>query len=481
MLLTLKTSASPLASSAHVQKKDTTSLIHSPRSLQFLPAAAYKDTTPHLWSTTPDCYTACLQQPTRTPHHTFDPLLQIVTLLACSSLQGHHTTSLIHSHRSLQFLPAAAYKDTTPHLWSTPPDCYTACLQQPTRTPHHIFDPLIQIVTLLACSSLQGHHTTSLIHSSRLLHCLLAAAYKDTTPHIWSTPPDCYTACLQQPTRTPHHTFDPLLQIVTLLACSSLQGHHTTSLIHSSRLLHCLPAAAYKDTTPHLWSPNPDCYTACLQQPTRTPHHIFDPLLQIVTLLACSSLQGHHTTYLIHYSRLLHCLLAATYKDTTPHLWSTPPDCYTAYFQQPTRTPHHIFDPLLQIVTLLACSSLQGHHTTYLIHYSRLLHCLLAAAYKDTIPHLWTTPPDCYTACLQQPTRTPHIWSTPPDCYTACLQQPTRTPHHIFDPLLHIVTLLACSSLQGHHTTSLIHSSRLLHRLPAAAYNAITNKMWDKL
>ena len=53
--------------------------------------------------------------------------------------------------------------------------------------------------------------------------------------------------------------------------------------------------------------------------------------------------------------------------------------------------------------------------------------------------------------------------------------------HHLFDPLPQILTVLACSSLQGHHTTSLIHSSRLLHCLPAAAYNAITNKMWDKL
>ena len=270
--------------------KDTTSLIHSPRSLQFSPAAAYKDTTPPLWSTPPDPYSSCLQQPTKTPHHIFDPLPQILTVLVRSSLQRHQTTYLIHSPRSLQFLPAAAYKDTTPHIWSTPPDHYSSCPQQPIKTPHHLFDPLPQIITVLACSSLQRHHTTSLIHSPRSLQFLPAAAYKDTTPPLWSTPPDPYSSCLQQPIKTPHHIFDPLPQIFTVLACSSQQRHYTTTLIHSPRSLQFLPAAAYKDTTPHIWSTPPDLYSSCLQQPTKTPHHHFDPLPQIFAVLACSSL-----------------------------------------------------------------------------------------------------------------------------------------------------------------------------------------------
>ena len=178
--------------------------------------------TPHISSTPPDPYSSCLQQPTKTPNHLFDPLPRVFTVLACSSLQRHPTTPLIHSPRSLQFLPAAAYKDTKPHLWSTPPDPYSSCLQQPTKTPNHIFDPLPQILTVLACSSLQRHHTTSLIHSPRSLQFLPAAAYKDTTPHLWSTPPDPYSSCLQQPIKTPNHIFDPLSQILTVLACSSL-------------------------------------------------------------------------------------------------------------------------------------------------------------------------------------------------------------------------------------------------------------------
>ena len=365
-----------------------------------MPAAAYKDTTPPLWSTPPDLYSSCLQQPIKTPHHIFDPLPQILTVLACSSLQRHHTTSLIHSPRSLQFSPAAANKDTTPHIWSTPPDPYSSRLQQPTKTPHHIFDPLPQILTVLACSSLQRHHTTSLIHSPRSLQFLPAAAYKDTTPPLWSTPPDYYSSCPQQPTKTPHHIFDPLPQIITVLACSSLQRHHTTSLIHSPRSLQFMPAAAYKDTTPHLWSTPPypyssclqqptktpplwstppDHYSSCPQQPTKTPHDLFDPLPQILTVLACSSLQRHH-----------------------------------------------LFDPLPQILTVLACSSLQRHHTTSLIHSPRSLQFLPAAAYKDT---------------------TPHLWSTPPDPYSSCLQQPIKTPHDLFDPLPQILTVHACSSL----------------------------------